>query len=74
MAHEQTPHIARILSLLRDAITEDNDDDDEYLLKDRLSYLSNDRYMLFQMVHSCKKHANRQKGILVHVEKFCLLI
>ena len=27
VAHEQTPHIARILSLLRDAITEDDDDD-----------------------------------------------
>ena len=26
VAHEQTPHIARILSLLRDAITEDDDD------------------------------------------------
>ena len=30
VAHEQTPHIARILSLLRDAITEDDDDDDDY--------------------------------------------
>ena len=38
----------------------------EYLSKDRFSYLSNDRYMLFQMVHSCKKRANRQNRI--HVE------
>ena len=27
VAHEQTPHIARILSLLRDAIPEDDDDE-----------------------------------------------
>ena len=40
----------------------------EYLSKDRFSYLSNDRDMLFQMVHSCKKRANRQNRILVHVE------
>ena len=40
----------------------------DFLSKDRFSYLSNDRYMLFQMVHSCKKHANKQNGILVHVE------
>ena len=32
MAHEQTPHIARILSLLRDAITEDDDDDGHTIL------------------------------------------
>ena len=41
----------------------------EYLSQDRQIQLSVKRqYMLFQMVHSCKKRANRQNRILVDVE------